>query len=437
MIRRGGRELKKQKDTSFLARMILFFRGVRARLGELKPLRRIRDRQRALSHYSDSGSCEESRLSYAFGIAKIISILCLSLLLIITLLFGSRVISYDKVYYMFKDIGYIKSFDEGTPDELSFSKPVQNQVFGNFKNGLIVAGDSEIKLFTSTGRVTLTAGSDFTNPRIETSKEYALIYDQGRNHFSVYNSFVSLYSEQTDYPIACADMSESGAFLIVTKSKIYNSVVKIYGNDFTLLSEYSKNDLVISASLSSDGRYAAVLSLDASNGSSAVTLNILDCKRETVVATSKYEGYMPYRCDFLSSDRVVMFFDDCFIVANRKGETVNKYDYPASAERIDIMGDTFAIIFSQNGKNGKKTLEVFGGEGNKSYTDYLDGSVKDMRLADGSVYVLESREIIRINTSLGTRTVRAADADGLKVVVFPDGRAAVCSQTNAKYISFN
>ena len=429
--------MQKQKETSFLAKVILFFRGVRAKLNELKIFGRIRDRQRALSHYSGSDSCEESKLSYAFGIAKIISILCLSLLLIITLLFGSRAISYDKVYYMFKDIGYIKSFGEGTPDELSFSKPVQNQVFGNFKNGLIVAGDSEIKLFTTTGRVTLTEGSDFTNPRIETSKEYALIYDLGRNHFSVYNSFVSLYSEQTDYPIAFADMSESGSFLIVTKSKIYNSVVKIYGNDFNLLSEYSKNDLVISASLSSDGRFAAILSLNANNGSSAVTLNILDCKKNTVLASSEYEGHMPYRCDFLSLDRVVMFFDDCFMIANRKGETVGKYDYPAAAERIDIRGDTFAMIFSPNGRNGKKTLEVFGKEGNRSYTDYIDGSVKDMRLSDGCVYVLESREIIRISTSLGTRTVSAADADDLKVVVFSDGRTAVCSQTNAKYISFN
>lgn len=429
--------MKKQKDTSFLARLILFFRGVRAKLGELKIFRRIRDRQRVLSHYSGSGSCEESKLSYSFGIAKMISILCLSLLLIITLLFGSRVISYDKVYYMFKDIGYIKSFGEGTPDELSFSKPVQNQVFGNFKNGLIVAGDSEIKLFTSTGRVTMTAGSDFTNPRIETSKEYALIYDGGRNHFSIYNSFVCLYSEQTDYPIAYADMSESGAFLIVTKSKIYNSVVKIYDNDFNLLSEYSKNDLVISASLSSDGRYAAILSLNANNGSSAVTLNILDCKKNTVLASSEYEGLMPYRCDFLSGDRVAMFFDDCFIIANRKGETVSKYDYPSAVERIDVRGDTFAMIFSENGSNGKKTLEVFGRDGNRSYTDYLDGSVKDMRLSQGCVYVLKSREIIRINISLGTRTRSAADADDLKIVVFSDGKTAICSQTNAKYISFN
>ncbi len=429
--------MKKEKDLSFLAKVILMLRGLKNRFLSLKIFSRINNRQKLLAHYSGHGSCEEARISYCLGLAKIISAVLLTLILLMTLLFGSGVVSYDKIYYMFKDIGYIKSFNEGAPDELSYSKPVQNQVFGEFKNGLVAVSDSEIKFFTSTGRVTMTEGSEFTNPRVVMSNGYAMIYDQGRNLFSVYNSFVKLYSEKTDYRIANADMSDNGYFLLVTKSQTYSSVVKIYDNNFEQISEYSKNSLVISASLSSDGRYAAIFSLNAQGGSSTVTLNVLDCKRNKVISQTDYDGLMPYMCKFLSSDRIALFFDDRVYIVNKDGKNIHSYEYPSSAERIDVRGEEFAILFSNSRTDSKRTLRLFDKEGKVRFTEHIEGNIRDIKLGNGNVYILKSRETVRINTSLGTKSTAASGADVSEMVVFSDGSAVVCSQTAATYISFD
>ena len=53
-------------------------------------------------------------------------------------------------------------------------------------NGLAVAGDGEIKLFTSTGRATMVHGSGYTNPKICASDTTVLVYDQGRRSFTVF-----------------------------------------------------------------------------------------------------------------------------------------------------------------------------------------------------------------------------------------------------------
>jgi len=430
--------LKKQKDdTSFLAKVILFFRRVKEKLSELKPIKRITQRQRTLSAYSGKRGSEESKIAYGFGMAKVISIIVLTSLLIITVLFGSGVFSYEKMYYMFKDISYIKSFNEDAPVSLNYSKPVQNQVFGNFKNGLLVASDSELKFFTSTGRVTLTEGSEFVNPHICTSNGYALIYDQGRKSFSVYNSFVKLYSERTNYPVALADMAENGSFLIVTTSSKYTSVVKIYDSNFKPIGEYSKNERVISASLSDNGRYAAVLSLYVANGVSRITLNILDCNKSEVVSNTVIYGRMPYTCSFLSNDRIAVFLDDRVSVLDKRCNTISEYIYPSSAEKIDIGDGKFAILFSKNSVDDKKKIEVFDENGAKTFSKQVSGSISDIGVSDGYVYLLKTGEVVRISTSLGTESSKSIYIDNSRLVTFKDGQILVCSQTSGSYISFD
>lgn len=427
----------KDKDVSFLARVILFFRGVRTKIAGLGLFKKISDRQKALSSYSGKESPEESRVSYILGIAKVVSATLLCLLLVITVLFGSGVISYEKVYYMFKDISYIKSFDEGVPASLNYSRPVQNQVFDGFKNGLLVASDSEIKMFTSTGRVTLTEGSEMVNPRVSTSSGYALIYDQGRRTFSIYNSFVKLYSERTEYPIALADVADSGDFLIVTGSSKYASVVKIYGNDFAQRSEFSKNDRVISASLSENGRYAAILSLDAQNGEGHVKINILDCNKDEIISETVISGSMPYSAAFLTNDRVAVFLDDRVCVLSREGRSIGEYTYPTRAEKIDIYGDRFAILFSEAEGTDKKSLSVFDSGALKVFTTGIEGSVRDIELSEGYVYVLRSREALRVSTTLGTVTEKAVNVDVSDIVAFDDGSLVACSYASGTYISFD
>ena len=315
--------------------------------------------------------------------------------------------------------------------------PVQNQDFTVLKNGLAVASDSEIKLFTSTGRMTLTSGSEFTNPRMSSSDEYVLIYDQGRQSYAIYNSFICLRSEKLDFPISYADMAENGSFLIVTSSKSYASLVRIYDSALEPISEYSKNDRVISASLSSDGRYAAVLSVSAVDGDALSTFSVIDAHWSSVKYTVSFKGSMPYACDFLSDDRIAVILDDKAVVFDRNGSQRSEYAYPQSLERFDIRDGRFALLFKDAGDARNNTVAVFNKDGTPILTDVISGTVRDMKLSNSTVFLLESKEIVRISTSLGTVSRVGAGSDKAELLVFPDGRVALCTQTAARYISFD
>jgi hypothetical protein len=417
--------------------VILFIRGIKNKIASLKLFNKINERQKTLSSYKGKKSSEESKIAYVLGLCKVATAALLAVLLVVTVLFGSGVISYEKVYYMFKDISYIKTFDEGASSSLNYSRPVQNQVFENFKNGLLVASDSELKMFTSTGRVTLTEGTEMINPRVATSSGYTLIYDQGRKAYSVYNSFVKLYSERTEYPIALADISDNGELLVVTSSAKYTSVVKIYGSDFKQRGEFLKNDRVISAAISSDGKYASIVSLDASDGTGHVKISVVDCKKNAIISETVFSGSMPYFCEFLNNDRIALVLDDKALVISRAGRVIGEYEYTASVERIDVHGDRFAILLSEAEGQDKKQISVFDSGCTKVFSSSTSGSVRDLELGDGYVYLLKSREAIRISTLLGTQVSREVYVDTTRLVALDDGRVIACSAASGSYISFD
>ena len=282
-----------ENEISHLGKIFLFFKSLKERFEKLKLVNRTVEKQKELAGYEGAESPAETKISLGFWIARIIAIILLSLILVLSLIFGGRIISYDNVYYMFKDIGYVNSFNESMPQTLSYSNPLTNQDFACFKGGLAVVGDSEFKFFTSSGRATLTQGSEYSDPKICTSDSYALIYDRGNRRFSVYNSFVSLYSETLDFPISSAHMADNGSFCIVTKNKNYGSCVKTYGNDFKLISEYSKNDYIISAEMSANGKYMVVLSLDSENGSAKTMVDLVQIGKEELKFSVELRGVMP------------------------------------------------------------------------------------------------------------------------------------------------
>ncbi len=427
---------KRNDDISFLGRIVVFFRIVKEKIVGWRLFARLISRQKELASYTDVSNSNEAKVAYGFGLAKIVSIALLCVFLSVTLLTGSGIISYENVYYMFKDVGYISSFNESIPEVLSYSKPVNNQDFDSFKNGLAVAGDSEIKFFTSTGRATLTLGSDYTNPKISCSDTNALVYDQGRNTFAVYNSFIKVASDTTDYRISSADMCPDGSFCIVTEEKKYSSAVNFYNNEFEFKWSYFKNDYIISAQISDNGKYVAVLSLDSTAGESRVTLNLLDAAKGEVYSSVVLNGVMPYGAYFISDNRIALICDESTCVYNIKGDIIGRYDYNGALTRIAVTNGGFSLLFDDASVNLGNTLLVFDSNAKLEYSTKLVGNVSDIKMNERSVYLLFNDEILKIDSRYGSEQRASFSEENAEIIVFDNGEVVVCTPVAAYYIPF-
>ena len=432
--------MKREKDTdiSFLGKIILFFRSRKDKYNVTRLPQRIVNKQKELAGYDCEQSPTEAKIAFGFGMARVSAITVLCIFLAAVLLFGSSIMSYENVYYMFKDISYISSFSETRPETLGYSQSVGNQAFASFKNGLAVAGDSEIKLFTSTGRVTMSAGSKYTNPQICTSDAYILIYDQGSSSFSVYNSFICVYSETLDYPISSASMAKDGSFIIVTKSSTYRSAVRIYNKKFKLESEYLKNDLVISAELSSNGKHIAIASLDAEGGEAKVTLSVLErgkknLKSSTVITDSS----VPYSVAFLSGNRIALVCSESLSVYDLNGNRKNIFPYPDKLSRVADTSGGIALLFDESGAGADELLVAFDDNGDMKITAKISGNVSDMKMNKDDIFLLCDGKIMRVDSTFGHTSTEEFSEEGARLVLTSGGELIACTSSLAYYVSFD
>ena len=424
-------------DISFLGKVILFFKRLFAYIAGLRIPQRIYEREKRLAGYEGADSPKEAKLSFIFGLTRLFVIITLCIVVTAVLIFGGSAVAYDNVYYMFRDIGYINSFSESRPETLNYSRPFDNQDFTTFKNGLAVAGDSEIKLFASTGRVTLTEGINYTNPKICSSDSKVLVYDQGRKSFGVYNSFVRLHTETLDYPISSADMAPDGSFCVVTRSSEYVSVVRVYDKNFNLESEFFKNDYVISVSMSDNAKYIAVLSLGAHDGESVTTLSVIERGKKKPISTVTLNDVMPYTARILSNNSVVVISSESAYVYDLGGNLKNKCEYPSKLTNMSLSDNGFALLFKDEDLNSGYQLNLYGEYGDLVRRVDFSGHVSDVELGDRYVYLLFDTEIRRVDVNLGLSSNAKFNEEGAELVIFSDGTLMACTDTAAYYISFN
>lgn len=417
--------------------MILLFRRVGDKLRALRPMKRFEARQRELSGYTDESACVEAKLSFRLNVAKTVAIILLCLTLIIAVLFGGGIFSYENVYYMFRDISYITDYGDSSPDMLTYSQANNNYDFAVFKGGLAVASDTEIKFFTPSGRATLTEGLGYVDPEIVASSRYALVYDRGRREFSVYNSFVRVFSETLDYGISSADMIDSGDFLVVTRSKTYATLVKVYDGSQRLVAECSRNDYVVSAKLSESGDMLAVLSLDARAGESVSTLTLYKIGSETPVFSYSISGDMPYECGFISNGNVAAVCEGRTTVIDTDGDVVAEYLHPSRLLCSDISRGGLSLVFEGTHADGGSMLTVINGDG-RVISDAVaqSAAIRKTVFSDGYVYLLSDSEVFKLNSN-GIGTLRASHSeDNAEIIVLGDGRALLCTPAAAYYIDF-
>ena len=112
---------KDNNEISFLGKIILFFRTQEEKHQITRLPKKIVQKQKDEAGYQSAESSAEAKISYGFGMTRICALTVLCIFLAVVLLFGGSIMSYENVYYMFKDISYISTFSETRPETLSSS----------------------------------------------------------------------------------------------------------------------------------------------------------------------------------------------------------------------------------------------------------------------------------------------------------------------------
>lgn len=401
-----------------------------------RPIKKLKAKYK---HKLDSEGICESAYSNAAAISWVVAIISIVSLIVVILgvaIFGGKDVNLDSMYYLYRDINSMGSVGFGENTRLDYTIPKKNQDFALFKNGLCVAGDTDIQIFNKTGNQTMSVSTSCSDPEIAASKEYIVVYDIGGKSFYAYNSFAEIYSEKRDFPISRVAIANNGKLCVVGQSQSYNCEITVYDDSFKREFTYSRNDYAIDCEFNGDGRNIALCSLTSNDGEYLVTLTLLDTKKQQVKAQLEIDGVLPYECHYIGNDRIALICSDRVLIYNERLDLKGEYKFPnLELEHISVSNDSIALMFVNDRIKGKSTIVVIDSRA-KVKTEYeYTGDSSDMALFGGYIYIAENGGVLRIDCSFGHETYAALQSSGGKLIVCDKDRVILARESIADVIT--
>ncbi len=251
-----------------------------------------------------------SRLSFA----RIVLYMALLVFVIVTVISNHRLITYQNLYYLAKDIGASTETAQSRADRLSYPISSADADFATYRGGLVIAGSEVVTVMSGSGRKTLSVNVDYADPEVRASDKYFLTFDRGETGFSVYNTFVQVHKESTDFPVYDATAADNGTFAILTRSRTHTSEVLVYDDNMKPIFVVRRTGYVTGMTLSPDGSCLGVVSIEDKGGVFETKITLVRIGNRIQEESVTLTGSVGQLCGFTTDDRFCVLLSDRLMV---------------------------------------------------------------------------------------------------------------------------
>lgn len=364
--------------------------------------------------------------------------IALAVCFLFTLIFNSKLLTYNNFTYLIKDLNSAASIASENYNSISYTND-ELRVVSDFRGGIITASSTDMAIYNASGRKTLYLSENFVSPQIASSKKYAIIYDLGGNNYSVYSSFARVHHGKLSHPISLIAVSDTGWFAIVSRDNDHTSVVYLYDDDFNLKNKYSfASKYVFGVSINERGNRIAILITEPSSSGDRFSTSVMLCKpgENDKIAEVELDSSIPYGLSFVDSGNLQILTANVLHVINEtNGKYENNYKFNSSTIlRFDINRFGCAVAFAANDGVINNNVLIFDKNGNLAYNTTETNGILDLRLCNDYIFINQSNTITKINIKNGTRTQKNIFEKAFDIIVYNDNNILLCCQTKAKYV---
>ena len=371
-----------------------------------------------------------AKASYRYDYFK--RILCLILVLVMAFFLLSGNLSYEKFFYLAKDIKLANDYVNSVHDTITYNSG-NSQVFASYRGGIVVASRESISIFSAGGRELLSSNHSYGNPQLAISNKQVLLYDVGGTQFSLYNSFKKTQEEKLNHTIYGATMAPNGDFAIITKSDKYNSAVMVYKQNGTVYSYGFSSGRVCSVALSDNGKQLAVL-LTNSNGSEMKTeLRLYSVGKDDYKSANVSFSGVPFAVDILDGGNIYVVGARGVNVFNSSLSLTGEFLTDNEIYLYSFGEDNIAVAYV-SGKGGKTEVLLLNRKCKVENKYQLEEGLIDICLYKDSLFMQEQSGFRRVDTKNGKSYSMGMIAGDFKMIAIDKDTLVICNEYYAKFI---
>lgn len=222
----------------------------------------------------------------------------------------------------------------------------------------------------------------YSNPAMKTKESKLIIYDLDSARFRLQNSTEITYEGEALGRITAAAIGKSGNYALGTYGTSVQSVLTVYNNKNKEIFIWNyKTERIVDISLSDNGKYAAVATIDAENGKINSKLYVFNFKSEEYVSCFDYKDTTLVKVDYVKSNNIVAVGNN--LRSYIKNNTDRKDDTSFGADVLYNYCVTDkgrnAIVLSRYGSSSLSKLTVYSNKNKEQFTVSFD---KEMQWVD-------------------------------------------------------
>lgn len=379
-------------------------------------------------------------LAHRLGFIRIVLYMILVVFVTVTMVSNHRLITYENLYYLAKDIGAATLTAQSMADQISYPISAADAEFAFFRGGVAVAGSDVVTAMSGSGRQTLSVNVAYGDPCVRASDKYCLTFGRGETSFSVYNSFVRVHHELTDFPIYDATVGNNGHFAVVTRSRDYTSEVILYDGNMEKLANLHLGGYVTGLGMNSRGDRLGVVSVESQNGLWETKITIVRVENRISQSSATVSGSFGSTCGFISEDRFAVAFSDRLMIwgsdATVKGEAMTEDREPLL---VAVGSNRVALLSRNDGDLKTYTLTVYDRSAKVSYRLDMDeshpitqsGGADHLSFGDNILYIRSGDQLFRLSANGSDLAVTSISRDTLAILPVSGEEVFVCTPAYA------
>lgn len=319
-----------------------------------------------------------------------------------------------KAYFMSLGAG------DGYPYDID-AKSVRDIKINN-SNIYLMLSDKTTTL-NSTAKEIMPQAHTYSNPAMKSKNSNFIIYDLDSNRFRIQQNTEIKHEGEASGRIMAAAIGKKSNYALGTYGDSVQSVLTVYdkNNEAVFIWNF-KSERITDISLSDNGKFAAVSTIDALNGEINSKLYVFDFKSEDYVSCFDYNGTTLVKVDYVRKTDIVAIGDNlrsCIL-----GNTERQKDYVYGSDQLSGYSVTddgrSTLVLSRYGSAALSKLNVYSKKNEQEFSLNFEKEVKWADSDEKYTAVLFETEVITYNKKGEKLATQTFEGEPIRVAV--DGK---------------
>lgn len=240
----------------------------------------------------------------------------------------------------------------------------------------------------------------YSNPAMKSKGSKFIVYDLDSARFRLQNGSDIIRDGEAKSRIIAAALGKSGNYALATYSDSVQSVLTVYNtrNEEVFVWDF-KSERVIDITLSDNGKFAAVATVDAFNGEVSSKVYVFNFKSDKAVSEFDYKGTTVVKVDYVKGDNIIVMGDNIrsYIKNNTKRNDDINFGSDILYKYCITDSGRSAVVLSQYGSTSLSKLSVYSNNDKEQFTVSFNKEMKWVDCDEKYTAVLFENEVRTFN----------------------------------------